>query len=509
MLFFHLAEKEYLRYAQGASLMGFFDRMRHFLFVNHTTRQTVVKNAFWLAFGTMGVRVIKAGVVIYAARVLGASGWGVFSYAISIAGFFTIFMDFGINALVNREASRDPHAERKYFATGLGLKIIFFLVIACIVIFLTPLFVKDPAILPLLPIAALMIGLDGIRDYTSSLYRAREEMQKEAGIHIFTNSMITVLGICALLIRQTPYALAWGYALGIGVGTVVSFYPFWHYLRAFAADFRTDLLWPILKTCWPFGMMGLMASVMLNTDTLMIGWFRNTADVGYYGAVQRIVQLLYVIPSVIATSVFPPLVRARVEAERFGYVLDRTLRTLTLIGLPLTIGGMIVSSGIIRLLFGSAYLPAAPVFALMCLTYLPVFFSSILGNAVFALYREKDLIWYVLVGIFGNFFFNLLLIPPLGIAGAALSTVLNQLLVTAYLVYLLRNAMPFSLFAETRRIWGATLVMGIGTLGLHLLGTPVLLIILVAGILYGGVLYATREPLVGELLSPLRKHFSL
>lgn len=49
---------------------------------NKTLRQTVLKNTFWLAFLNIGGRLLRAIVIIYSARVLGAAEWGAFNYAI-------------------------------------------------------------------------------------------------------------------------------------------------------------------------------------------------------------------------------------------------------------------------------------------------------------------------------------------------------------------------------------------------------------------------------------------
>ncbi len=70
------------------------------LFNNRTVGQTIAKNTFWLFFGQMTSRLLRAVIVIYSARVLGAASWGAFSYALGVAAFLTIFSDIGINALI-------------------------------------------------------------------------------------------------------------------------------------------------------------------------------------------------------------------------------------------------------------------------------------------------------------------------------------------------------------------------------------------------------------------------
>ena len=54
------------------------EKIKSFLFENKTLRQTVVKNVFWLFSGQMIGRLLRAAVVVYAARILGAEGWGLF-----------------------------------------------------------------------------------------------------------------------------------------------------------------------------------------------------------------------------------------------------------------------------------------------------------------------------------------------------------------------------------------------------------------------------------------------
>ena len=109
------------------------EQVKSLFLENKTVRQTVVKNTFWLFFGNIFSRLIRAAILIYAARILGAGGWGVFSYALSIAGLFTIFIDFGINAVITRESVRDLSSQQKYFSTALGIKLVMAAIIGVII----------------------------------------------------------------------------------------------------------------------------------------------------------------------------------------------------------------------------------------------------------------------------------------------------------------------------------------------------------------------------------------
>ena len=106
-----------------------------FLFKNQSVRQTIAKNSFWLSFGEIAGRVIRAAIIIYAARVLGAAGWGAFSYAISLAGFFTIFSDFGVSSILTREAAKNDTFRLKYLSTIFFIKLILAAITLILIIF--------------------------------------------------------------------------------------------------------------------------------------------------------------------------------------------------------------------------------------------------------------------------------------------------------------------------------------------------------------------------------------
>ena len=55
---------------------------------------------------------------------LGTSEYGVFSYAIGLAGFFTLFADIGINSVLTRNAAQRLGDARAYFATAFWMKVV-------------------------------------------------------------------------------------------------------------------------------------------------------------------------------------------------------------------------------------------------------------------------------------------------------------------------------------------------------------------------------------------------
>src|SRR6266568_6359664 len=127
-------------------------KIKSFLFKNTSTRQTVAKNTFWLTISNVGGRLLRALIIIYAARVLGAAEWGVFAYATSLIAFLTSFIDLGINSILTRETAKgsNPVREEQILSTSFFLKIILLVLAILIVLFVAPYLTKNAAVKMLL-----------------------------------------------------------------------------------------------------------------------------------------------------------------------------------------------------------------------------------------------------------------------------------------------------------------------------------------------------------------------
>ncbi len=473
-------------------------KLTDFFLINNSTRQKVLKNTFWLFFGQVGSRFVKLGIIIYAARVLGASGWGAFSYALGIAAFFSIFIDFGVNGVLTREGSRDLKSQEKYFATALAIKIFLFFLSSAAIFLLFPLFMTRNEVAILMPFVVLIVGFDGLRDFAGAMSRAWERMEIEAVMQILTSAFILIAGFIALFLSPTPKALAIGYAVGVGLGMLASFWPCRGYFKNLYQAFSLSLIRPIVSASWPFALSGLMGAVLLNTDTVLIGWLLDITNVGYYSAAQRIALLAYVIPGLTATAFFPSMAKFFEDKERRKILLEKLATLQILIALPLTIGSYLLAEPIITLFYGQEYTPAILSFQIMSLTFLPVFLQTIFSNTIFSINEEKKLFLSSIVGIIGNLTLDIILIPRWGIAGAALATVLNQTIVVSFLWWLLRKKIAFSLLPQIGKIIIASVVMLVVLVFLLQFTISIYFVVPIGILVYGSVLLFLREEILRE-----------
>lgn len=477
--------------------------IKDLLFSNRSIRQTVAKNTFWLTAGNFTGRIIKAFLIIYVARVLGAAGYGVFSYAVSLAGFFSLFSDIGVTGILTKEGARNPKSMPEYLSTSLGIKAAL-LALANIAIFtIAPSFAENvPEALPLLPLAAALITFDGLREIAFAITRSREKMETEAGISIVTNLAITVLGIGAIFFfHPTALGLMAGYTFGSLVGTT---YAFWKVRDALVnpfKHFKKGLVGQIILEGLPFGLMGMLGTLMLNIDTIIIGWLTAASEaaetLGVYAAALRPVQVLYIVPAILSTAIFPALAKLAVDDKsRFKNLLENAISLSFLVAMPLVMGGLIVGQDLMLLLFGSEYVSGTPTFMVLLFTLLVVFPGNFVANAVFAYDSQRSFLWYLVLGLAANVILDLILIPPFGIIGSAIATLSAQILANTVTWRKLKSIQKFETLRHLPRMFIASLGMGAAVLALTPLNLPVLVDVGLGGLTYLLLLYILKEPLL-------------
>jgi PST family polysaccharide transporter len=475
--------------------------LRPFLFKNTTDTQTVAKNTVWLSISNFGGRLLKAVIIIYAARVLDPVGWGVVSYAVTLAGFFTLFVDPGINVLLMREGSK---AEEKHqlnlLSTTFYIKIILIAAVVLFVLFVGPAFTLLPGAALLLPVTALIIIGDTLREFFSSFIRAKEKMEWEARIFLLTNLFIVVLGFISLYYFKDARAFGWAYAAGTTIGALLALWMLRPYLSELFTNFSSKLVFPIMQSAWPFAVTGALGALLTNADILIISWMRTAGEVGIYSAAVRIIQLLYLFPVIIQYSTLPFFARlAKKNDGRFREMLERAVIIIFAVSIPIALCGIFLGGPIMKFIFGGAYAAGGASLTILLITMIVDYPGGVIGVALFAYDHQKVLINASIIGGVSNVLFDLILIPRFGITGSAFATLIAQTLNNAYLWYEMKKVNNFHVLSRLKKITLAAAITAVASALLIFAHTNLVVIIILCVLLYLFLLVAFKEPMLAEI----------
>ena len=184
------------------------------------TKLTILKNTFWLGLAEVFSRFLRFFLVISAARILGATNYGKFSFATQILFISAILTDLGISPITTRELAKNQAAGKKEISSILSLKTILTLVIWGIVILSSFIFIDDPVVRMILAVLVLDTVFGSFIKFINALFEAHQKMKYEAIGGITRSIIIVSLGLFLLfyypsLFQYPPVVnLSWVYAIG-------------------------------------------------------------------------------------------------------------------------------------------------------------------------------------------------------------------------------------------------------------------------------------------------------
>jgi O-antigen/teichoic acid export membrane protein len=174
------------------------------------------------------------------------------------------------------------------------------------------------------------------------------------------------------------------------------------------------------------GAAAICIQVYLNMDTVLLGIFKTSREMGLYTSAYKIVTLASTIPILIFTSFLPHLISQEktITKEWKTYVL-----AMFSIGLPIGIGIGLLAPAFISILYGAEYQDAVLPLRILSIDIFAVFVSVTFAQPLFLLGKEKKYLSIVAWSAGLNLLFNLFMIPLYGMIGAAITTVFAESLV--------------------------------------------------------------------------------
>jgi len=244
-------------------------------------------------------------------------------------------------------------------------------------------------------------------------------------------------------------------------------------------------------SCWIFlAMSGIL--VITTADVVLIGYFMSNADVGIYRVAFQLASLGAFVALALENVLYPRFSRWNEEGD-LGTVASSLSRAYTfslVLAIPFCVGGWLLADKLLYYLYGEAFVSGTAALLLLLPLYVVYVFQYFQMMTLNALNHPKDSFWITSVVVLVNIALNILLIPVIGITGAAAATLLSLLISVIIAHRVLAKYITVKMERKpVIHILAAVGVMALVVGGLRLVVPVVHLGYLIALVIIGAVVY--------------------
>ena len=404
-----------------------------------------VGDAFFALFSRLAPKVASTLLFIVLMRQAGASVAGAYSLSIAFLTSGVLFSSIGLDELIVREVARDPSRSRRYLVNMLFLRGLLSLAGYGVVVgVVTLVFDYTVEVRHIILLQCLGILPESLNATMFAVFNANRRLNWMAFVSVCVGVFQLSVGGAALWMGADLESLIWILLCSSLLGVAISAYLSKKLLAIQSVpSTSSDNAWKH-STCWqpdwafcrqqlkltlPFALIISLVSLDLQLDVILLSALCDVAEVGIYSAARTVILLFSLLPQAFRMVIYPSMSRACATSEtKLRRVYSQSWWYLALIGLPLTIGGMITSHRIVDLVYGNVPVTIDWSLAILML-YLLVGFLYLPGTRLMVVSDHQmwlSLLLGLSLGV--NLLTNVLLVPRLGSVGAAIARDVSSLL---------------------------------------------------------------------------------
>lgn len=383
------------------------------------------------------------------------SEYGIYSLALTVISIVVLLSLLGLESGIARYIGYFKGKDDVERISAVGSSSVKFALMAAIPLFLFLFFASDLISVKIfhspelsLPLRILATGLpfSALTTVFISLFRGLEKV--EVGVY-FANFLLPSIFLVLILV----VILWWDFGF---TGVIYA------YLASILFTFiaisiytRKKLPFPLIRKTGnssmgkellvfslPLLATGVVGTVMNYTDTLMLGNMMMPGDVGLYNTAVPLARLL-ALPVTALLIIYTPVISGLYarnlmnEIKRNYIIITKWISSLVL---PLFLVLFLFPETILGFFYGSSYIPASIALRILALGQIIDVLLGPNGATLISIGRPRFVMWVTIICAGVNVVLNILLIPRLGIAGAAIATT-----VSAELMKIIRGIKLYSL----------------------------------------------------------------
>jgi O-antigen/teichoic acid export membrane protein len=378
----------------------------------------------------------KAGallVLLVAARLFSVQEFAAVATALACVGLLTTALDLGAATLLARDGASGA-ADRGALLRGLVQARAPFVAVVLVVALVVGLGLGETS----LALAVALFSISGALALSVlGAYRSCQDLRPEALQRLAAAILAAAITlVCGLVVARADVLL-----VGLALVTFLSLVPLLRRLPEIADLSHAVGPAAALRGAAPIGLIALATVAYYRSGTIALAVLAGAHETGVFTLAASLAFGLLMIPNAITTALLP---RLAVEPVLEGLV-ERARRALGwTFGITVAVAAAAAVLGqlLVPLLVGAEYSDARYPFALLCAGIPIIAASGVIGTALLAIGRLRPLAAQVSCTLIVNLVALILLVPRLESMGAALATVICELVGLLLLAVAARRVLP-------------------------------------------------------------------
>jgi len=470
--------------------------------------KSIAQNTMWMTVASVGQKIISFAYFTIIARSVGVENTGKYFFALSFTTIFVVFVDLGLTSVLVREGAKAKDKIQNYFSTVLAVKILLG--------FLTYL------------AAVAVINIMGYQFETRHLVYLSAVTMLFDSIHLSIYGMLRVFGD----LRYEAVGTISSQLLTMVLGTVFIFFdlPLVFLIAAFTIPSFCNVCYSgivlikkynisplprfdsvvfkfMFAIAVPFALTSIFTRVYGYIDSVILSKLAGDAAVGWYSIPYKITYAFQFIPFALTASLFPRFSEYFVyDRQKLARVFENAMKYLMLIVFPISIGIIVLARDVVMSVFTAQYANSVVPLQILMLSLIFAFLSAPITTLLNAC--NKQVTQMVIIGcvMCVNIASNLVLIPHLGVTGAAISALLGNFLIFFigyFFVPKITSVSHVFLLKCLVQICISAVIMG---LVVHMVGLRAnfVVAIVVGAIFYCASIFVVRSVTKNDLLSMIK-----
>lgn len=417
-----------------------------------------------LFIGRVGSLVIKMIVGISLANYLGRAGNGIIGGGTVYIYFFSAVATLGLDQFIVKELHQFPDNRDQILGTSFWMKV--FAGCCCIPLIWMAYHIYPAKGTPYSYVLILStIGIIQAFTVIDSYFQSQVQSKYIMQVQIIGNLVSAAIKLALIYARQPLVYFVYAYAFDFLLISIGYYFTYQRTDRSiFKWAYNSVLGKKLLTYSWPLIISGIMVSLFTRIDQIMLQNMAGVKEAGAYATVASLSEAWNFVPIVIISSLFPAILNARRDDQvRYKKRIQHLYDLMVYLSVPVAIVVTFISPFIYKsgYIFKPEYAYAAPVLSVHIWSGVFVFLGAASGQYLIAENYTKLTFIRTGVGAIVNIVLNLVLIPKMGMMGAAIATLIAYASATLFVlaipkvkeqgIMMLRSLFLFSLFKKITR----------------------------------------------------------